>query len=828
MNAQEAQNESPGTRLRIPVERLTWRCDPEQFDFQSTEELPELEGLLGQERALRAIDFGLNMNASGFNIYISGESGTGRASAILSLLQKRARNELTPPDWCYLHDFSSPDHPLALELPAGRGRELEREMREFVNGLRNDVPLALESKEYELQKGKLLEEYQERNGLLFAVLEKEADGCGFSIQRTVSGLVMVPQKEGHNYTQEEYEELSTEARKELDDTGTELTGKLNDVLRQIRENDKGAKEALATLDRDLGMAIVGKQLDPVREKFSGFPKASAWLESVQEDVIRNLEEFKPQQQPQSPIPGLKLPREEPNFQRYAVNVFVENREQSGAPVILEPNPTYNNLFGRIEHEMQVGGVAATNFTMIKPGALHRAAGGYLIIDARELLINPFVWDALKRCIRNAEIKIEDVLEQYRFMTIVSLKPEPIPLKSKIIMIGTPYIYYLLFYLEPDYRKFFKVKADFDSRIDRTPRAVRDYSLFVATLCRNEGLPHFDRSGVAALLEQSSRLVEEQNKFSSRFMEIADLIREAGFWARRVNAPTVTREFILQAVEEKSYRSNRLEERLREMIDDGIIMVDTQGSEVGQINGLSVMTLGDHTFGRPTRVTSRVYLGRAGMVNIEREVKLSGPIHDKGVLILTGYLGGTYARDRPLSFSATICFEQSYDGVEGDSASSTELYALLSALSGLPLRQGIAVTGSVNQLGRVQPIGGVNHKIEGFFAVCKLKGLTGEQGVMIPRSNERHLMLRDEVIEAVEAGRFHIWSVESIDQGVELLTGVSAGQRQEDGSYPADTVNFRVERRLKEMQELLRSQTESGEMRGIDNTACSAEETSVFS
>lgn len=799
-----------GSAVKVPVAHLAWRCDAELLDFQSTEELPDLEGMLGQKRALRAIDFGLNMNESGFNIYISGETGTGRASAIRCLLKKRAEAESPPSDWCYVFDFANPDRPLALELPAGSGSELDREMREFLDGVRADIPKALESKEYEVHKGKVLEEYQERNSALFSELEKEAGGKGFTIQRTVSGLVMVPQKEGRNYTQEEYEALSGEEKESLDAIGQELTEKLNDILRQVRENEKGSKEAMAKLDRDLGLAAVGKHLEPLREKFGSNPKVLAWLETIQEDVILNLEEFKPQSQPQSPIPGLKFPHQEPNFDRYRVNVFVDNTENRGAPVIFEPNPTYNNLFGRLEHEMQMGGVATTNFTMIKPGALHRANGGYLIVDAREVLINPFVWDALKRCIRNAEIKIEDVLEQYRFMTVVSLKPEPIPLRTKIVMIGTPYIYYLLFYLEPDYRKFFKVKADFDSRIDRTPEAVRDYALYVATLCRSEGRPHFDRSGVATLLEESARQMEDQQKLSSRFMEISDLIREACFWAKRANAPLVTREFVRQAVEEKSYRSNRLEERLRELITDGVIMVDTGGSEVGQLNGLSVMTLGDHTFGRPSRVTSRVYLGRAGMVNIEREAKLSGPIHDKGVLILIGYLGGRYATERPLSFSATVCFEQSYDGVEGDSASSTELYALLSALSGLPLRQEVAVTGSVNQLGRIQPIGGVNHKIEGFFEVCRIKGLTGTQGVMIPRSNERNLMLREEVIEAVREERFHIWSVETVDEGIELLTGVPAGERQADGSYPEGTVNHLVDNRLREMQELMRKHAESGE------------------
>jgi predicted ATP-dependent protease len=450
-------------------------------------------------------------------------------------------------------------------------------------------------------------------------------------------------------------------------------------------------------------------------------------------------------------------------------------------------------------------VAVTDFTMIRAGALHRANGGYLIIDAREVLINPFVWDALKRCIRTGDIRIEDVLEQYRFMTMVTLKPEAVPMQTKIIMIGTPWIYYLLFYMDPDYRKFFKVKAEFDSRLARTPEVMHDYALFVATHCRCEKLLHFDRSGIARLLEYTARMVEDQHKFSSQFMEIADFIRESSFWANKDGHTLVTGEDVLRAAEEKLYRVNRVEEGMHELYEDGSIMVDTDGAVVGQINGLSVIGLGDHTFGRPSRITARVYTGQAGMVNIEREVKLSGPIHDKGVMILTGYLGGAFAGERPLSLSASICFEQSYDGVEGDSASSTELYALLSALSGAPIRQGIAVTGSVNQRGMVQAIGGVNFKIEGFFAVCKSQGLTGQQGVMIPKANERHLMLKDEVIEAVAAGKFHIWSVETIEEGIEILTGMPAGQRDKHGKFPGKTLFHLVDERLADMAERMKDQ-----------------------
>jgi lon-related putative ATP-dependent protease len=793
--------------LKLPIAKLRWECDESVFDFKTTRDLPELAGTIGQERALKSIDFALGMGVDGFNLYLAGETGTGRTSTIKNLLKQRSREEPPPLDWCYVYNFADEDNPISLSLRAGLGTVLAADMKELLEGVKADIPKALDSKDYESNRSTILSEYQEKSGELFAELEKAAEAKGFSLQRTVSGLVMVPQKEGRNYTQEEYEALSDAEKATMEQDGGELTEKLNDVLRQVRETEKGAKETMAQLDRDLGLSAVGRHIAPLKEKYADNAKVLQYLDAVQEDMLLNLEDFKPQPPPQSPIPGLKMPRQEPSFDRYQVNVFVDNTGAEGAPVIFESNPTYTNLFGRIEHIMQMSGVATTNFTLIKPGALHKANGGFLVIDAREVLINPFAWDALKRCIRSGEIRIEDAMEQYRFMTIVSIKPEPIPLTAKIIMIGTPWIYYLLYHLEPDFRKFFRVKADFDSTISRTPESLRDYALFVATHCRNEKLLPFDRSGVGGLVEYSARIVEDQAKLSSQFMEIADLIREASYWAKKEKKRVVNRAMVKRAVQEKIYRSNRVEERLQELFEDGTILCDVDGAVVGQINGLSVMTVADYQFGRPSRLTARVWLGRAGMVNIEREVKLSGPIHDKGVLILTGYLGGKFAQDKPLSFSASICFEQNYDGVEGDSASSTELYALLSVLAGVPIQQGIAVTGSVNQLGMVQPIGGVNEKVEGYFAVCKAKGLTGRQGVMIPKTNERHLMLSDEVVAAVKKGKFHLWSVATIDEGIEILTGVPAGARQADGSYPAGTVNYLVDQRLRQMLRQLKSHDE---------------------
>jgi predicted ATP-dependent protease len=782
---------------RLPIEKLRWICDPEQFDFITTEDLPDLVDAVGQERALRSIEFGLGVRETGFNLYISGQTGTGRTSTIRNLLRQRAKDEPTPDDWVYVYNFKDADSPISLSLPAGRGSELAADMKELVEAFKNDIPKALESKEYESRRTEILEQYQTESNHLFETLEAESEQAGFVLQRTVSGLVIVPQKDDHNFTQDEYDALTDEERSKLEEQGKLLTERLNDVLRQVRDNEKATKDALAKADRELGLSCLGHRLEPLREKYAGLEKVHVYLETVQEDILKNLEDFKPQPtQPQ--IPGLKVPRQEPSFERYEVNLLVDHKETTGAPIVFESNPTYNNLFGRIEHVMQYGGVAVTDFTMIKSGALHRANGGYLVIDAREVLINPFVWDSLKRCIRTAEIRIEDVLEQYRFMTMVSLKPEPVPLQAKIVLVGTPWIYYLLYYQDPDYRKFFKVKAEFDSRISRTPEVMHEYALFVATLCRDKKLLHFDRAGVACLLEYTARMVDDQEKLSSRFMEIADFVREASFWAERDRHAVITCGDVRRAAEEQLYRVNRIEERMQELFEDGTIMVDTEGTVVGQINGLSVISLGDHTFGRPSRITARTWLGQAGMVNVEREVKLSGPIHDKGVLILTGYLGGMFARSRPLSLSASICFEQNYEGVEGDSASSTELYALLSALSGLPIKQGIAVTGSVNQHGQIQPIGGVNHKIEGFYAVCKAKGLTGEQGVLIPKTNERHLMLKEEVVEAIQAGLFHVWSIETIEQGIEILTGIPAGGPGKNAAFVKGTVFYQVDQALKKM------------------------------
>ncbi len=797
--------------FRLDPEELAWQCDPAQFEFKTTAELPPLEGTIGQDRAMTSIEFGLGMRHDGFNIFILGEPGTGRASTIKKLLKARAEAEGVPEDWCYVNDFDQGDRPVAFPLPAGLGRDLQKDVEELVGRLAEEAPKVFESKEYEQQKSKIASDYQERNKVLFQELETEAEGHGFILQRTVSGLVLVPTREGHPVSQQEYEELSDDDKAELDRKGSHLQEKLNEVLLRVREREKEMREATEEMERQVLLYTLGHLFEELESKYRKHQAVLDHFERCKQDILGRIDELRPSQ-PQIQIPGLKTGGQEPSFDRCKVNLFVDNGELEGAPVIYEPNPTYFNLFGRIEHVIQMGN-AITNFTMIKPGALHRAKGGYLILDCREVLLNLFSYEALKRCIRNGEIKIEDMTEQFRLIATVSLKPQAIPLDCKIVLIGTPMLYYLLYQYDIDFRKYFKVKADFDRMMKNTWENVQQYALFVASKCAEEGLLHFEPGGVARVIEYSARLIEDKTRLSSRFLDIADLIREAGFYAQQHGRKHVGREQVDLAIESKIYRSNRIEERIQEMIEEGTLLVDTAGEVAGQVNGLSVYLLGDFSFGRPSRVTVRTYLGKGGMVNIEREAKLSGPIHDKGVMILAGFFGERFAQDKPLSLAASICFEQSYSGVEGDSASSTELYGLLSSLSGLPVRQGVAVTGSVNQRGQVQAIGGANEKIEGFYAVCKARGLTGDQGVIIPAANVRNLMLKPEVTEAVRRGEFHVYAVEHVDQGIEILPGAPAGERREDGSWPEGSVNFRVDRRLREMAEALRKFGKAGEKNG---------------
>lgn len=794
----------------LSVNELYKCCDPKVFDFDTTDELKALDGTIGQERAMHAIDFGLSLQSTGFNIYVLGESGTGKMTTVKSLLTKLAEKEPTPPDYCYVYNFKDPDVPQAISLKPGIAIIFQKDMEELIKILRVEILKVFESKEYEKQKNKIVDEFQKKQKELFGSLEDEARSKGFSIRKTISGLMIVPiKKTGEPLTDEEFEALDEKNKKKIEEVGKVLQEKLDDIVRAVREGEKLVKELLTRLERDAALSAVGHLIDELKNKYREYERITLYLEAVKEDILAHLEDFKAVEEQAPPLPFMKVPKVEPSFTKYAVNVLVNNKETKGAPCVFESNPTYYNLFGRIEHKIQYG-IAVTDFSMIKAGSLHRANEGYIIIDALDLLRNIFAYDALKRSLRNKEVKIEDVWEQYRLISTTTLKPEAIPLNVKVILVGNPFLYYLLYNLDEEYKELFKVKADFDNRMPATATNIKKYAEFIAGRCKEEDLLSFDRTGVGKVVEFGSRLAEHQHKLSTRFADIADLIIEAHYWAKKAGSGRVTAEHVERAIDEKIYRNSKIEAHLRELMAEDTLIIKTSGQTVGQVNGLAVLSLGDYSFGKPSRITARTYIGKAGVINIERETKLSGKIHEKAILILTNYLGSKYAVKKPISLSASITFEQLYEMIEGDSATCAETYALISSISQVPLKQNIAVTGSMDQNGVVQPIGGVNEKIEGFFDLCKLRGLDATHGVIIPSRNIKNLMLKREVIDAVKEGKFTIYPIEYIEEGIEILTGMPAGELQEDGTYPQGTFNHLVAKRLDEISEALKAKKEEEE------------------
>jgi lon-related putative ATP-dependent protease len=791
----------------LTFDKLYRFCAPDIFTFNTTDELPDVKETIGQEKALHALDFGLSLDSAGFNIFILGEHGTGKMTTVKSFLSRKAMNEPVPQDWCYVYNFKDPDTPVAISLNPGDAVVFQKNMEELIKILKVEIPKVFESKEYEKQKNKIVEESQKKQKEIFSSLEDEAQDKGFAVRKTVSGLIIIPvKKTGEPLTEEDYELLDERTRKKIDEIGKTLQEKLNDVVRVARESEKMVKEAIGRLEKEAALSAVGHLIDELKNKYKEHEKITIYLEDIKENILENLDDFKTQEEQTSPLPFMKFPRAEPTFTRYTVNVLVNNKDCKGAPCIFESNPTYFNLFGRIEHKIQYG-IAITDFSMIKGGSLHKANGGYIVINALDLLRNIFAYDALKRAIRNKEIKVEDVWEQYRLISTTTIKPEAMPLDVKVILVGNPYLYYLLYNLDEEYRELFKVKADFDSRMDRTDENIHKYALFVTALCREEKLLPFDRAGVARVVELGSRLAEHQNKLSSRFSDISDIIREASYWASKSNSNIVSEEHVQNAIDERILRTNRIEERLREMIIEGTIIVNITGEKLGQVNGLAVLDLGDYSFGKPSRITARTYAGKAGVVNIERETKMSGRIHEKAILIITHYLGSRYAAEKPISLSASIAFEQLYDMVEGDSASCAELYALLSSIGGFPLKQGLAVTGSMDQNGEVQPVGGINEKVEGFFDLCRFTGLDRSQGVIIPARNVKNLMLKKDVVEAVKDGEFSIYPINRVEEGLELITGMQVGGLRDDGTYPEGTINFLIVKRLTEISEAVKEKKE---------------------
>jgi len=789
----------PGEQLRVPAERLRPRWDAAQLAFETTEELPPLDAPVGQERALAALELGLRTQDPCFHVFVSGPAGTGRSFTVRKYLDALAPGRPTPPDWCYLHAFRTPDRPVAVSLPAGRGRELARDLETLVEACRVEIPKAFESETYRERHNAIHERLEQARDQVLEEASRHAREMGFLVQFSPVGLTMVPLRFGQPLSPEEYAQLPPQERDELDRRADKIKEEVEETFQRIRALQKQESEEQEALNKEVASFAVGHLIADLLERYQDLPRVQQHLNEIRDDLLNQFHLFLPNQMPPGPASAFLEAHRKEVFNRYRANVVVDNSQTNGAPVLFETNPTYYNLLGKIDYRAEFG-TMVTDFMLVKPGALLRANGGFLVLDALDVLRNPFAWEALTRSLRTREARIENLAEQLSLVPSATLKPEPIPLSVKVVLIGEPMIFHLLYTLDQDFRELFRIRADFDSEVARTPENVIGHARYLATLCREKGLRHFRRDAIARFMEHSSRLQEHQDRLSARMLELSSLAAEASAWAEKEESPYVTAAHVERAIAQQEYRSNLAEEKIHERIVEGTLLIDVQGETVGQVNGLSVYDLGDYAFARPVRVTARTSLGGQGVVNIEREVELSGPIHNKGVLILAGYLAHKFAQDKPLALSASLTFEQSYGEVEGDSASSAELYALLSSLARVPIRQSIAVTGSVNQRGEVQPVGGVTLKIEGFFQVCRARGLTGDQGVIIPAANLQNLALKQEVVQAVQEGQFHVWAIRTVDEGVQLLTGWRAGERGPDGRYPDDSLYGRVDAALRQYAE----------------------------
>jgi predicted ATP-dependent protease len=800
--------------LRIPVEQLRREQDPNAFQFDCTDELVPLLEFIGQERALRSLQFGLGVEKSGYNIFVTGLTGTGKTTAILEHIQRAVEQKRTaagtqvPADWCYFFNFDDPDRPNAVRLPSGAGKQLRQQLDELLSSVRRSLTAAFTSEEYNQRRREILEKGQQEAQPLIDQAEKQAEEAGFVLRFSPTGVNLIPMADGKPMSPEEFTALDAARRHEIEARQQPISELIEQVRERLRSIESGVSEKLRRLDRETAEWVVSGAFGEVLKKFNQNPEIVHFLEQLKEFTLATADMVRSQSEqtavvPVAPASTIPAPPGQPDpFAPFRCNVFVDNSSATGPPIIVEPNPSWTNLFGRIERRAYLG-TYISDHTMLKPGSVHLANGGYLILNLVDIMMKPGSWEGLKRVIRTKEVRVEDPMEQYGFLTPQTLRPEPIPLDLKLVVTGDPMSYFLLSAYDEEFWEIFKVKADFDYQIDRTMENTLGYAGFVCACAEREGLRHFEREAVSVIVAHGSRMVDDQEKLSARFGRLRDLVVEADFWAGAEGAQRVKAAHVERAINERVYRLNMMEERIREMIRRGMIIVDLHGSVTGQVNGLAVHDFGDFSFGRPSRITARTFLGQRGVTSIDRESQLSGKIHDKGVLILGGYLGWKYAQDKPLSLSASISFEQGYDAVEGDSASLAELCAILSSLADAPLRQDLAITGSVSQKGDVQPIGGLNQKIEGFHDVCKAVGFDGRQGVIMPARNRHNLMLRKDVLESVRSGDFNVYAVDTVAQAIELLTGEDAGERRPDGSYPEGSINARVDNRLREMGEAMR-------------------------
>lgn len=786
----------------LAANELYHACNPDDLVFKTTAELEELTETVGQDRALEAIDFGVGIKHDGYNLFVLGSTGIGKHFIVTKELEKRARQSPVPSDWCYVNNFNDYHQPKALQLPPGMGRTLRDDMMQLLDDLQNAIPASFRSDEYRTRVQEINEEFDDRQQSAFDKLNEEAKSHGIAILRTPTGYTLAPSRNDETISPEEFETLPKEEQERIEGAIRELRDQLKETIRQVPTWQKEYRQKIKQLDQEVSELTVGQLITPLLEKYQAQVNVVKYIEEVKIDVVKNVDEFRTAEEEEpAELMGIKTRKaKSSDHSPYHVNVLVDNSQTKGAPVIYEDNPTYLNLVGRIEHLSQFG-TLLTDFTLIKPGALHKANGGYLVLDVRKILMRGFAWEGLKRALSSHEIRIESLEQMLSLVSTITLEPEPIPIDVKLVLTGDRMLYYLLNEYDHEFARLFKVAADFSEDFDRSADNTRLYARLIASLQRREKIRDFDAGGVARVIEQCARHAEDGEKISLHMGSLVDLLYESDYWAGQDDSPVVNAHHVQQAVNKQIYRRDQIRSRIHESILRGIHMIDTSGEQVAQVNGLTVMQLGEYSFGAPSRITATARLGEGDVIDIEREVELGGPIHSKAVMILSAYLADHYARNTPLSLSATVVFEQSYGMIEGDSASIAELCALLSAISDVPVKQNLAVTGSINQLGHVQAIGGVNEKIEGYFDVCDKRGLTGDQGVIIPQSNVKHLMLRHDVVDAARQNKFHIYPVETVEQALELLTGLAIGKPDADGNFPADSLNDIVQQRLHELNDL---------------------------
>ena len=782
---------------------LKMTCNENMFHFETTKELEPINDGIGQERGIKALEFGIDINVKGYNIYLEGPSGVGKTMYTKNYLESIAPKKKVPNDWCYIYNFQNPNEPIAVSLPAGQGKEFKESMDGFIKEVKKDIKKTFNADDFEKEKALIKKEFEEKRESLLTKLNEDSLKYGFHVKSAQNGIYMFPVVDGKVVQEEEFEKLDEEIKKQYEEKSVIVQQQIMEVIGQIKQIERESDKKVSEWQSNVALLTVNAHINYIKSKYKRNKKINQFLNDVKQDVLKNvsyfLEEDKPQQ-PQQAQPSPMQRKQDPCL-NYRVNLFIDNSTREGCPVIMDSNYTYQNLFGKLEYENYYGSLK-TDFTMLKPGLMHKANGGYIIFQAKDLLTNAMCYEELKRILRVKEIAIDNTMEQRSSMAMISLKPEPIPLDVKVILIGNASIYHTLLSMDSDFRKLFKIKVEFEETAPIDETNVNKLARFVHTFCEQEELPPLDKSAMARLVEFASRLAGDKDKLSTRFTDIGQVVGEAGTWAKLDKAKVVTKQYIDKALAERIDRIKKYDEKYTEMIKENTLLINTKGSLVGELNGLTVMTIGDYTFGKPSKITVNTYTGKGGVVNIEREVELSGSTHSKGVYILSGYLGEMFAQDMPLCLTASICFEQLYNGVDGDSASSTELYGLLSSLSGIPIKQSIAVTGSVNQKGQIQPIGGVNEKIEGYFQICKMRGLDGSHGVMIPVQNVNNLQLSDEIVDAVKNKKFHIYAVSTIEEGIEVLTGVPAGKKDKDGKFPAGTVNHLVYEKLKKYAKIV--------------------------